>query len=90
MIIVRILAGGKLCWDFLHKKIKDSSNHQWICRRAWPVILEGKDVAATAEPGSGKTLAYLLPALSLLQQLHKQADEEVILDPAVLILVPTR
>lgn len=32
-----------------------------LCR-CWPLLLEGRDVQALAEPGSGKTLAYLLPA----------------------------
>ena len=31
-------------------------------RRCWPALLAGRDVEALAEPGSGKTLAYLLPA----------------------------
>ena len=30
--------------------------------RCWPLVLAGRDVEALAEPGSGKTLAYLLPA----------------------------
>lgn len=30
--------------------------------RCWPVLLAGRDVEAISEPGSGKTLAYMLPA----------------------------
>jgi hypothetical protein len=33
-----------------------------VQRQAWPAALRGLDVLAVASPGSGKTLAYLLPA----------------------------
>lgn len=32
-----------------------------VQRRCWPPACSGKDLQAVAEPGSGKTLAYLLP-----------------------------
>lgn len=32
-----------------------------VQRRCWPSACNGKDLQAVAEPGSGKTLAYLLP-----------------------------
>lgn len=35
-----------------------------IQEQCWPVCCEGKDVLGVAQPGSGKTLAYLLPALA--------------------------
>ena len=59
---------------------------------AIPKIIEGRDVLASAETGSGKTAAYVLP---LLQSLLEQRLEEGI-DAAkghhirALILVPTR
>ncbi|KAB2607356.1 DEAD-box ATP-dependent RNA helicase 20-like [Pyrus ussuriensis x Pyrus communis] len=34
-----------------------------IQAQAWPVALEGRDFIGIAPPGSGKTLAYLLPAI---------------------------
>ena len=37
----------------------------------WPLVLAGADVIAVATTGSGKTCAFLIPALSLIQQ--KQA-----------------
>ena len=60
--------------------------------RSWPVCYEGKDVQAVAEPGSGKTLAYLLPGISVM---CKQAAESVPADhpkccPAMLVVAPTR
>lgn len=59
--------------------------------RAWPVCLAGKDVQAVAEPGSGKTLGYLLPAIPMLQQqaaLRQSGDAMGY--PVMLILAPTR
>lgn len=50
---------------------------------AIPVALEGKDVFATAQTGTGKTLAFLLPVM---HQLLQQPANGV----AVLVLVPTR
>jgi ATP-dependent RNA helicase RhlE len=50
---------------------------------AIPPAIEGKDVLATAETGTGKTLGFLLPAMErLLASKGKH--------PAVLILTPTR
>lgn len=71
-----------------------SSLHQQLTRNqfvtptpvqaaAIPPAMEGKDVLATAETGTGKTLAFLLPAMErLLASTGKH--------PAVLILTPTR
>jgi ATP-dependent RNA helicase RhlE len=50
---------------------------------AIPQALEGKDVLATAQTGTGKTLAFLIP---LLEQLLKQKTPGI----SALILVPTR
>ncbi len=50
---------------------------------AIPPAMEGKDVLATAETGTGKTLAFLLPAM---ERLLASAGKH----PAVLILTPTR
>ncbi|MCW8944410.1 MAG: DEAD/DEAH box helicase, partial [Sedimenticola sp.] len=56
-----------------------------IQEQAIPVILGRRDLMASAETGSGKTFAFLLPTLDLL--LNKPAPES---GTRVLILVPTR
>lgn len=50
---------------------------------AIPQALEGKDVLATAQTGTGKTLAYLIP---IMERLLPQNTPGI----AVLVLVPTR
>ena len=56
-----------------------------IQSEAIPFILEGKDVLAGAATGTGKTAAFVLPAL---QQLIDEPNNGP--DPKVLILAPTR
>ncbi|EKE01199.1 MAG: hypothetical protein ACD_21C00193G0001 [uncultured bacterium] len=51
--------------------------------KAIPSILSGKDLVASAQTGTGKTAAYVLPCLQLLGA-HKSSK------PRVLILAPTR
>src|SRR5437870_6529787 len=46
-----------------------------------PLVLEGKDIIAQSQTGTGKTAAFIIPILEKL---------EVIFKPQVLILVPTR
>lgn len=54
-----------------------------IQEKAFSVIMSGKDVVGTAQTGTGKTLAFLLPTLRMWRfQKHRFAQ--------VLILVPTR
>src|ERR1017187_3692559 len=55
-----------------------------IQAQAIPPALLGKDVVATAQTGTGKTLAFALPILELLS---KKALTPV---PQVLVLSPTR
>ncbi|MBU0743924.1 MAG: DEAD/DEAH box helicase, partial [Gammaproteobacteria bacterium] len=52
--------------------------------KAIPNILEGKDIIASAQTGTGKTASYVLPALQLL--LTKKTTGK----PRILILAPTR
>src|ERR1700687_6346483 len=55
---------------------------------AIPQALAGKDVLATAQTGTGKTLAFLIPIIERLLQSGKlDSDKSVI---AALVLVPTR
>lgn len=54
-----------------------------IQERAFPVIMSGRDVCGIAQTGTGKTFAYLLPCLRLLQFAKDRF-------PQMLVLVPTR
>jgi ATP-dependent RNA helicase RhlE len=54
-----------------------------IQAQAIPCALEGKDVLATAQTGTGKTLAFLIPVIELLQ---REPSQRV----SVLVLLPTR
>ncbi len=57
-----------------------------IQEAAIPAILTGQDVLGIAQTGSGKTAAYVLPILSLLQKSNLSKNRHV----NVLVLVPTR
>lgn len=50
-----------------------------------PVLLEGKDVIACAQTGTGKTAAYILPLLTNLQYDHHDPDKV-----NAIIMAPTR
>ncbi|MBZ5598969.1 MAG: DEAD/DEAH box helicase [Acidobacteriia bacterium] len=54
-----------------------------IQTQAIPPALEGKDVLATAQTGTGKTLAFLIP---LIEQLSREPLRQV----TALVLLPTR
>jgi ATP-dependent RNA helicase RhlE len=56
-----------------------------IQRRAVPEALAGKDIIGLAQTGTGKTLAFFIPALHRL--LHDPNQQH---RPRVLVLVPTR
>ncbi|WP_226703804.1 DEAD/DEAH box helicase [Microbulbifer elongatus] len=57
-----------------------------IQRKAIPAILEGRDIIATAQTGTGKTAAFVLPMLDLLSGERKRRAKRF----RALILVPTR
>jgi superfamily II DNA/RNA helicase len=58
-----------------------------IQQQSIPVILEGKDIIASAQTGTGKTAAFVLPALHLLAQNQGHTAGK---NPRVLVLTPTR
>ena len=58
-----------------------------IQQKAIPVILEGKDILAGAQTGTGKTAGFTLPLLELLSRKHKSNKKHY---PKALILTPTR
>lgn len=80
--------------------IQSLSNHQFmtptpIQEQVIPLALEGKDVLAQAETGSGKTGAFVIPLIHLVQQkmgLDKEGKEQVLnaASPYYLVLAPTR
>ena len=56
-----------------------------IQQEAIPLILDGKDLLAQSQTGTGKTAAFGLPFLSLIEN-----DEESRRHPQLLVLCPTR
>jgi ATP-dependent RNA helicase RhlE len=58
-----------------------------IQQKAIPVILEGKDILAGAQTGTGKTAGFTLPLLELLSRKQQQKGKHT---PRALILTPTR
>ena len=57
-----------------------------IQRRAIPLALAGRDLMASAQTGTGKTAAFVLPALQRLLTPSSKAG----IGPRVLVLTPTR
>lgn len=57
-----------------------------IQKQSIPLILSGHDVIATAQTGTGKTAAFVLPALELLTVKSTRPGK----GPRILVLAPTR
>ncbi|WP_455138613.1 DEAD/DEAH box helicase [Thermophilibacter sp.] len=53
--------------------------------QAIPVVLEGRDIVASAQTGTGKTAAFALPTLQLIAGAHGQGK-----GPHALVVTPTR
>ena len=58
-----------------------------IQQQAIPVLLEGRDIRACAQTGTGKTAAFAIP---LLQLLSEDMDQHPKRNVKALILTPTR
>ncbi|XP_053615472.1 probable ATP-dependent RNA helicase DDX43 [Plodia interpunctella] len=59
-----------------------------IQSQAWPILLRGEDLIGIAQTGTGKTLAFLLPALIHIEgQVIPREERD---GPTVLIMAPTR
>jgi superfamily II DNA/RNA helicase len=57
-----------------------------VQNQAIPIIISGKDLIATAQTGTGKTAAFVLPILELLNKDRKMRGKRI----RALILTPTR
>src|SRR5437763_1981285 len=58
-----------------------------IQEKAIPIILQGKDIFGCAQTGTGKTAAFALPMLQLLENEKDRSQRRVV---RALILAPTR
>ena len=61
-----------------------------IQRQAIPIGLTNRDLIGIAQTGSGKTAAFLVPALNYISKLPPLSDENRHLGPYALIIAPTR
>lgn len=59
-----------------------------IQMQSWPIILSGQDLIGIAQTGTGKTLAFLLPAFIHIEGQPVPRDKRM--GPNVLVLSPTR
>ncbi|MGA7180721.1 MAG: DEAD/DEAH box helicase [Thiobacillaceae bacterium] len=73
---------------FILKALEDSgyTAPTSVQAEAIPIVLAGHDLMASAQTGTGKTAAYMLPALHKLADAPKGAGK----GPRVLVLSPTR
>lgn len=56
-----------------------------IQEKAIPIVLEGRDLLAVAQTGTGKTAAYLLPVISQLSE-YQYPDDAI----NCIVMAPTR
>lgn len=79
-----------MSFDLLHEKIQQAirdlghTTPTPIQQQAIPHVLEGKDLQASAQTGTGKTAAFMLPSI------HKLMTPTPGKGPRILVLVPTR
>uniref|UniRef100_A0A023G545 RNA helicase n=1 Tax=Amblyomma triste TaxID=251400 RepID=A0A023G545_AMBTT len=59
-----------------------------IQSQAWPILLQGRDLIGIAQTGTGKTLAFLLPAMIHIDSQPMPREERT--GPSCLVLAPTR
>jgi ATP-dependent RNA helicase DDX5/DBP2 len=62
-----------------------------IQAQAWPIAMSGKDLVGSAETGSGKTMAFLLPIFQQISSVRaKKITEVEQAKPISLVVAPTR
>lgn len=59
-----------------------------IQAQAWPILLKGEDMIGIAQTGTGKTLAFLLPAM--IHTEYQETPRSQRGGPNVLVMAPTR
>ncbi|KAL9176358.1 hypothetical protein ABFS82_02G173500 [Erythranthe guttata] len=74
------------------KGIKDAGYERMtlVQEATLPLILKGKDVLAKARTGTGKTVAFLLPAIEIVVKTPSTAGEQKRPPILVLVVCPTR
>uniref|UniRef100_A0A0E0MZB9 ATP-dependent RNA helicase n=1 Tax=Oryza rufipogon TaxID=4529 RepID=A0A0E0MZB9_ORYRU len=74
------------------KAVKDAGYERMtqVQEATLPVILQGKDVLAKAKTGTGKTVAFLLPAIEVLSALPNSRRDQLRPSINLLVMCPTR
>lgn len=77
-------------WPEILEEIRKQGfeNPSPIQAQAWPVLLSGEDLIGIAQTGTGKTLAFLLPALIHIDGQSTPRGQRG--GPNVLVMAPTR
>lgn len=61
-----------------------------IQAQSWPLTLEGRDCIGVSKTGSGKTMAFMLPAVAKVVAKKAELVKQRKLGPYVVVLAPTR
>ncbi|KAL5227961.1 hypothetical protein ABZP36_016226 [Zizania latifolia] len=74
------------------KAVKDAGYEKMtqVQEATLPIILQGKDVLAKAKTGTGKTVAFLLPAIEALSTLPNSRRNQLRPSINLLVMCPTR
>eukprot|EP00931_Biecheleriopsis_adriatica_P097225 TRINITY_DN7098_c0_g1_i1.p1 TRINITY_DN7098_c0_g1~~TRINITY_DN7098_c0_g1_i1.p1 ORF type:complete len:752 (-),score=222.16 TRINITY_DN7098_c0_g1_i1:113-2368(-) len=88
---MRIWAEGPLPWELLEAIHKVGyARPTPIQMQTIPIACQCRDLIATAETGSGKTAAYMLPMLAYVKKLPKLDDSTAQDGPYGIVLAPSR
>ncbi|KAG8470371.1 hypothetical protein KFE25_008792 [Diacronema lutheri] len=61
-----------------------------IQAQSWPVTLEGRDCIGVSKTGSGKTMGFMLPAVTKVVLRKAELSKQRLYGPYVVVLAPTR